>query len=105
MEPGRPPLDLSLAPLTRRLMIARGAQLAGLASVGLAAACGGGSSGGSASSAPSSAGSTELSGEVVFMNYPDWIGSHEVKDFEAATPGVSIKQVSGLTEGVSAAEA
>jgi spermidine/putrescine transport system substrate-binding protein len=106
MEPGHP-FDLSVAPLTRRQMLTRGAQIAGLASVGLAAACGGGGGGSSSSAASggSSAASAPLSGEIVFMNYPGWIGSHEVKDFEAATPGVTVKQVSGLTEGVSAAAA
>jgi len=105
MEPGHPPFDLSVAPLTRRQILARGAQLAGLASVGLAAACGGGSSSSGSAGSAASGGSTQLSGEIVFMNYPGWIGSHEVKDFQAATPGVTVKQVSGLTEGVSAAAA
>jgi spermidine/putrescine transport system substrate-binding protein len=91
--------------LTRRLMLARTMQLAGLASIGGLAACGGGS--GSSSSAAGSGGSTSapLSGEIIFMNYPGWIGASEVKNFEAANPGVTVKQVEGLTSGVSAAAA
>jgi spermidine/putrescine transport system substrate-binding protein len=90
--------------LTRRLMLSRTMQLAGLASVGgLAAACGGGSS--SSSSSGGSSSSQPLTGEIIFMNYPGWIGSHEVKDFEAKYAGVTVKQVEGLTSGVSAAAA
>ena len=90
-------------PMTRRAALRRGAQLAGLASVGLAAACGSSSS--SSSSASSSAGTTEpLSGTVTFANYPEWIGAHEVVAFEKANPGVKIHQVSELTSGGNAAQ-
>lgn len=99
--------DFKLNPrLTRRLMLTRSLQLAGLASLGgVAAACGSGSS--SSSSAASSAPGSQapLTGKVIFMNYPGWIGKSEVKNFEAANPGVTIKQVEGLTSGVSAAAA
>ncbi|HEX5196134.1 MAG TPA: spermidine/putrescine ABC transporter substrate-binding protein [Gaiellales bacterium] len=90
-------------PMTRRAALRRGAQFAGLASLGLAAACGSGSS--SSSSTPSSAGTTEpLSGTVTFANYPEWIGAHEVAAFEKANPGVKIHQVSELTSGGNAAQ-
>ena len=45
-----------------------------------------------------------LSGTIVMMNYPDWMGKTTVADFKAAT-GVSVKQVEGLTSGTSAAAA
>ena len=45
-----------------------------------------------------------LSGTIIMMNYPDWMGKTTVADFKAAT-GVSVKQVEGLTSGVSAAAA
>jgi spermidine/putrescine transport system substrate-binding protein len=90
--------------LTRRVVLSRTMQLAGLASLGgLAAACGGGSS--SSSPASSAAGNQPLSGQIIFMNYPEWIGSHEVADFQAKYPNVTVKQVEGLTSGVSAAAA
>jgi spermidine/putrescine-binding protein len=91
--------------LTRRVMLSRSMQLAGLASLGgIAAACG--SSSGSGSSASTAGSANEpLSGEIIFMNYPGWIGSNEVKGFEAKYPGVTVKQVEGLTSGVSAAAA
>jgi len=91
--------------LTRRLMLTRTMQLAGLASFGGLAACGGGSGSSGSAANPSGSTSTPLSGEIIFMNYPGWIGASEVKSFEAAYPGVTVKQVEGLTSGVSAAAA
>ena len=89
--------------MTRRAALRRGAQFAGLASVGLAAACGSSSS--SSSTPSSSAGTTEpLSGTVTFANYPEWIGAHEVAAFEKANPGVKIHQVSELTSAGNAAQ-
>ena len=89
--------------MTRRAALRRGAQFAGLASVGLAAACGSSSS--SSSTPSSSAGTAEpLSGTVTFANYPEWIGAHEVAAFEKANPGVKIHQVSELTSGGNAAQ-
>lgn len=94
--------------LTRRDALIRSAQAAAgmTALAAFLAACGGSSSGGSSSSAASTQGATTaaLAGEIVMMNYPDWMGATTVADFKAAT-GVSVKQVDGLTEGVEAAAA
>jgi spermidine/putrescine transport system substrate-binding protein len=46
----------------------------------------------------------ELSGSITMMNYPGWMGKTTVADFKAAT-GVDVKEVEGLTSGVSAAAA
>ena len=99
------------ARLTRRDAIIRSAQVAvgATALASFLAACGGSSSGGSsaASSAASTGGgatTAPLSGEIVMMNYPDWMGSKTVAGFKAAS-GVDVKQVDGLTEGVEAAAA
>jgi spermidine/putrescine transport system substrate-binding protein len=93
---------------TRRTMLVRGAQIATAGSlVAFLAACGGSSSSSSSSSATTMSAATTaaaLSGEIVMMNYPDWMGKTTVADFKAAT-GVSVKQVAGLTEGTSAAAA
>jgi spermidine/putrescine transport system substrate-binding protein len=77
--------------LTRRQLVNRGAQFAGLVSLsGLIAACGdddddtGSSEGG---------GPAKLSGTVTMMNYPGWMGENEVKGFETKYPGVTIKEV------------
>ena len=92
--------------LTRRLMLSRTMQLAGLASLGgIAAACGSGSSSSSSRRLEPPPAAQPLSGEIIFMNYPGWIGANEVKNFEAEYPGVTVKQVEGLTSGVSAAAA
>ncbi len=89
-------------PMTRRQALRRGAQFAGLASVGVAAAACGSSS---SSSSSASAGTTgPLSGTVTFANYPEWIGAHEVAAFQKAHPGVTIHQVSELTSGGDAAQ-
>ena len=97
---------------TRRTALVRGAQLATAASLAaFLAACGGSSSSSSSSAAATTAAATAagattaaLSGEIVMMNYPEWMGKTTVADFKTAT-GVSVKQVEGLTEGTSAAAA
>ena len=97
---------------TRRTALVRGAQLATAGSlVAFLAACGGSSSSSSSSAAATTAAATAaatttaaLSGEIVMMNYPEWMGKTTVADFKTAT-GVSVKQVEGLTEGTSAAAA
>ena len=94
-------------PLSRRQLLYRSAQVAGLASLGgLAAACGGSDSegepaatgGGTGAAAPE-----ELSGTITMMNYPGWMGENEVANFETANPDVTVKQVEGLTTGAAAA--
>lgn len=94
--------------ISRRELLRRGAAAGlGLTSAGLLAACGdsGGNAaaGGSTSQASSSAAaSKELSGTIVFLNYPAWIGPKEIADFTRKNPGVQIKQnTSALTESVS----
>ena len=104
---------------TRRNALIRGAQLTAGAGALAAflAACGGSDSTTSATSeagatSEAAATSTEaattaapaLSGEIVMMNYPGWMGESTVADFNAAT-GVGVKEVEGLTEGTSAAAA
>ena len=89
-------------PMTRRQILRRGAAFgAGVASVGLLSACGSSSSSGSTGSSGTTG---PLSGTVTFANYPEWIGAHEVANFEKAHPGVKIHQVSELTSGGDAAQ-
>jgi spermidine/putrescine transport system substrate-binding protein len=83
--------------LTRRQAIVRGTQaaaaLAGLPAI--LAACGGG--GGSASEGSSTAAGTtpseEISGDLRFATYPEWIGKHEYAKFHDLHPEVTIKEV------------
>jgi len=83
--------------LTRREVLYLGAQVGAFASIGaLAAACGSGGTGGT---------TTALSGNIVMMNYPGWMGAHEDTDFQKLHPAVTIKQVEGLTTGSAAAVA
>jgi spermidine/putrescine transport system substrate-binding protein len=87
--------------LSRRELLRRGGiAAAGLAGLGAIAGCGSSSSTTSASAAKNS--SAPLTGHVEFLNYPQWIGPHEVKDFEALHPGVTISQNnSAFTSSVS----
>jgi spermidine/putrescine transport system substrate-binding protein len=100
---------------TRRNALIRGAQVTAGAGALAAflAACGGSDSTTSATSeaaatteaeAAATTAAPALSGEVVMMNYPGWMGETTVADFKAAT-GVDVKEVEGLTEGTSAAAA
>jgi spermidine/putrescine-binding protein len=69
--------------LSRRELLRRGAIAgAGVAGLGMLS---GGSSAAASSSAP-------LAGTIEFLNYPQWIGPNEVKDFQRAHPKVTIKQ-------------
>lgn len=70
-------------------------QMAGVSYVALVAAACGSDDGGEAA---------ELSGTITMMNYPGWMGKTTVADFKAET-GVTVKEVEGLTAGVSAAAA
>ena len=104
-------LNLSeLEALTRRRLLRRAGGIAALAAMpGILAACG--SDDGSSTTSTASGASTttpkkvagKVAGTITMMNYPDWIGSTEVKTFEAAFPGAKVKQVSGLTEGAAQA--
>ena len=93
--------------LSRRDLLRRGAAASfGIAGAGLIAACG--DSGGSPASDEPAATSTtsttpaELAGSIVFLNYPQWIGPNEVKDFQKLHPNVTIKQnTTALVESVS----
>jgi spermidine/putrescine transport system substrate-binding protein len=71
-------------------------QLAGVSYLTLIAAACGSDDGESAPAA--------LSGTVTMMNYPGWMGKTTVADFKQET-GVTVKEVEGLTSGVSAAAA
>jgi spermidine/putrescine-binding protein len=97
-----------LAGLSRRELLRRGAAASlGVGGLGVLAGCsdsGGGASSSSSAATTSSttAAAAKLTGTIVFLNYPEWIGPTEVKDFEAANPGVKIKQnTTALTESVS----
>jgi spermidine/putrescine-binding protein len=82
---------------SRRSFLAAGVGLAGTA---VLAACGSDDS--SSSSAPAaSAGPATLN----FLNYPDWIGKDEVAKFEAANPGMKVKQTAIAEGGVAAISA
>ncbi len=88
-DPSRPPAWNPR--LSRRRLL----QMAGVSYLTLiAAACG--SDDGETAAA--------LSGTVTMMNYPGWMGKTTVADFKAET-GVTVKEVEGLTSGVSAAAA
>ena len=80
---------------TRRELIGRGALLGlGMPTVvSLLDACGNSSSGG---------GSTKgaISGTAVMSNYPSWMGSHVVSQFERLHPGATIKQISSASSSI-----
>jgi spermidine/putrescine transport system substrate-binding protein len=90
---------LSLTGISRRELLRRaaiaGAGLAGVAAVG---GCGesnntaAASSSSSSSSTGAGAAQAPLTGSIEFLNYPQWIGPNEVKDFEQLHPGVKISQ-------------
>ena len=90
---------LSLTGISRRELLRRAA-IAGAGLTGVAAIAGCGESK-STGPAPSSSGSSSsggggapapLTGSIEFLNYPQWIGPHEVKAFEQLHPGVKISQ-------------
>src|SRR5947209_19598938 len=92
-EPGArddPSRGVVEAPLSRRALIRRAAQLgAGLSVAGpVLAACGGSSSsgGGSASGTSSAHAAGPKTGTIVLDNYPDWIGPKEIPSFEKLHP-------------------
>lgn len=97
--------------LTRRRLLRRAGGLAAVATIpGMLAACGSDNStsgsSGSSSGASTAAGAkapAKVTGTITMMNYPDWIGSTEVKSFEQKFAGAKVKQVSGLTEGAAQA--
>jgi spermidine/putrescine-binding protein len=81
--------------LSRRDLLRRSALAGlGLAGVGALAGCSDSNSNASASGAANASASAKgpLKGHVEFLNYPQWIGPHEVSDFEHEHPGVSISQ-------------
>jgi spermidine/putrescine transport system substrate-binding protein len=80
--------------LTRRAALRRGARLAGASTLGLALASFAASEGAAAAEA--------AGGQITMMNYPGWMGKTTVSAFKAKS-GSSVKQVSGLTAGISAA--
>jgi spermidine/putrescine transport system substrate-binding protein len=81
--------------LTRRQLLSRGAVLGlGLpTAVALLDACGGSSSG---NSHPTNS----LAGTAVMNNYPSWMGSHVVADFERMHPGSKIKQITSASSSI-----
>src|SRR5216684_1609798 len=85
----------NLHPMTRRRLLVQGARLATVAGAApVLAACSSGSS-----TSVSVSGGGKLSGQIVMVNYPDWIGAKEVTDFEKAYPGVTVKQVAEASGG------
>jgi spermidine/putrescine transport system substrate-binding protein len=103
-DPGNP-LFTGL-PISRRRLLARGLQLgSALPAAGLIAACGSSSSSSSSKTQTTSAAATAapLSGTLTMINYPSWIGAHEVANFEKLHPQVKIKQVAGETSSVAQA--
>ena len=84
--------------LSRRQLLADSTRLAlGLPAVAwLAAACGNGGGGGGASVSATPLAPLQLSGTMVFENYAGWIGEHEVGNFEALHPDVTIKETSNV---------
>ena len=85
----------NLHPMTRRRLLVQGARLATVAGAApVLAAC---SSGSATSGAVSGGG--KLSGQIVMVNYPGWIGAREVTDFQKAYPGVTVKQVAEASGG------
>lgn len=94
--PEEPALATNL--LSRRSLL-RQAAAAGIAlpSAGaLLAACGGSSSSGSSSSSAAASGGG-MTGQIVLNNYPDWIGPHEISNFEQQHAGAKVKQVTNAT--------
>jgi spermidine/putrescine transport system substrate-binding protein len=77
--------------MTRRTLFRRGATIAG---AGLVL----GSLGGT------NAFAGPLADQIVMMNYPGWMGKTTVASFKKQT-GIGVKQVNGLTSGISAAAA
>jgi spermidine/putrescine transport system substrate-binding protein len=97
--------------LTRRRLLRRAGGFAALAAMpGVLAACGSDDDSSTTSTASSGSSTTagkkvagKVAGTITMMNYPDWIGSTEVKTFEQQFAGAKVKQVSGLTEGAAQA--
>jgi spermidine/putrescine transport system substrate-binding protein len=77
--------------MTRRTLFRRSARVAAAGTFLGALASMGGTSAAAA-----------LGDQITMMNYPGWMGKTTVSAFKAAT-GISVKQVSGLTAGISAA--
>jgi spermidine/putrescine transport system substrate-binding protein len=88
--------------LERRVLLRRamGAAL-GIGAGSLLAACGDGSSSSGPKTSPSSAPSAaDVSGTAVYLNYPGWIGSDNVADFEVKYPNAKIKQTASGFESL-----
>jgi spermidine/putrescine transport system substrate-binding protein len=81
--------------LTRRELLSRGAVLGlGLpTAVALLDACGG-------SSSSNSHPTNSIAGTAVMSNYPSWMGSHVVADFERMHPGSKIKQITSASSSI-----
>jgi spermidine/putrescine transport system substrate-binding protein len=90
--------------ISRRSLIRRGAMSAAAGSgAAWLAACGGDDDSGGSSGDGSGAAPTpkNVSGTVVFLNYPAWIGSSSIKPFEKKYPKVDIKEnTTALVESV-----
>src|SRR5215469_8809902 len=81
--------------LTRRELLGRGAVLGlGLpTAVALLDACGG-------SSSSNSHPTNSIAGTAVMSNYPSWMGSHVVADFERLHRGSMIKQITSASSSI-----
>lgn len=92
--------------LTRRQMVARGAQFAGVLSLGgLLSACGDSADEAASTTSTTSTTAAEsepLSGTITMQNYPGWMGKTEVADFQKANPDVTVKEVEGASGGTAA---
>lgn len=89
-------LDHSTTGITRRQALRRGATgLIGASSLStIIAACGGSSS--------SSNGGQSASGTINLYGYPGWYGPHEFADFHKLHPSLTVKNITGGTNGAAA---
>jgi spermidine/putrescine transport system substrate-binding protein len=87
--------------LSRRDLLRQGAQL-GVATGALAFLAGCGGDDDDDESASTTAKAAKLSGELKFLNYPDWIGKGEYAAFEKLHPDLTIKEDSSGAGSTSA---
>ncbi len=87
--------------LSRRDLLRHGAEVGVSASaLALLASCGGDDNDDAASTTDGAA--KEITGDLTFLNYPDWIGKGEYAAFKKLHPGVSIKEDSSGAGSTSA---
>jgi len=86
----------ALSGISRRELLRRGAATGlGVAGLGALGGCGDSNTAAPAAASTTSsaaAANAPLTGHLEFLNYPQWIGPHEVADFQHEHPGVTISQ-------------